>query len=233
MRWVQTKNIQTPSCVRPSPHVHGYFLIVFPCTQALFLKISASAWKLKMHCWALSTACQRKFSPFFWKKPTNFQSCPTNQRSARSRHGDKTSHLMTLHSSHLLCIVSNRSHILVWCPLLHIPTVPVWSYIKFFLNNNSVFFVAVLFIHSSQLPCGQFAGSSGSGTSPARGIPMLVRSSPQHSLSNPLVRTSLIAIALSPALAVFPDYCFIFSQSQIYLLVVDMYISFLFASVCS
>uniref|UniRef100_H2UCJ8 non-specific serine/threonine protein kinase n=1 Tax=Takifugu rubripes TaxID=31033 RepID=H2UCJ8_TAKRU len=30
-------------------------------------------------------------------------------------------------------------------------------------------------------------GSSGSGTSPARGIPMLVHSSPQHSLSNPLV----------------------------------------------
>ncbi|XP_034716111.1 serine/threonine-protein kinase tousled-like 2 isoform X1 [Etheostoma cragini] len=30
----------------------------------------------------------------------------------------------------------------------------------------------------------EFAGSSGSGTSPARGIPMLVRSSPQHSLSN-------------------------------------------------
>ncbi|XP_037319363.1 serine/threonine-protein kinase tousled-like 2 isoform X1 [Pungitius pungitius] len=32
----------------------------------------------------------------------------------------------------------------------------------------------------------EFAGSSGSGTSPARGVPMLVRSSPQHSLSNPL-----------------------------------------------
>lgn len=32
----------------------------------------------------------------------------------------------------------------------------------------------------------EFAGSSGSGTSPARGIPILVRSSPQHSLSNPL-----------------------------------------------
>uniref|UniRef100_A0A8C4E4Z9 non-specific serine/threonine protein kinase n=1 Tax=Dicentrarchus labrax TaxID=13489 RepID=A0A8C4E4Z9_DICLA len=31
----------------------------------------------------------------------------------------------------------------------------------------------------------------GSGTSPARGIPMLVRSSPQHSLSNPLVSTSI------------------------------------------
>uniref|UniRef100_A0A8C5GLJ9 non-specific serine/threonine protein kinase n=1 Tax=Gouania willdenowi TaxID=441366 RepID=A0A8C5GLJ9_GOUWI len=32
-----------------------------------------------------------------------------------------------------------------------------------------------------------FAGSSGSGTSPARGIPLLVRSSPQHSLSSLLL----------------------------------------------
>uniref|UniRef100_H3D1Y6 non-specific serine/threonine protein kinase n=1 Tax=Tetraodon nigroviridis TaxID=99883 RepID=H3D1Y6_TETNG len=32
----------------------------------------------------------------------------------------------------------------------------------------------------------EFAGSSGSGTSPAQGVPMLVHSSPQHSLSNPL-----------------------------------------------
>ncbi|XP_008290447.1 serine/threonine-protein kinase tousled-like 2 isoform X1 [Stegastes partitus] len=31
----------------------------------------------------------------------------------------------------------------------------------------------------------EFASSSGSGTSPARGIPLLVRSFPQHSLSNP------------------------------------------------
>uniref|UniRef100_A0A672JHN8 non-specific serine/threonine protein kinase n=1 Tax=Salarias fasciatus TaxID=181472 RepID=A0A672JHN8_SALFA len=38
--------------------------------------------------------------------------------------------------------------------------------------------------HPRQPPRGQFAGSSGSGTSPARGIPLLVRSSPQHSLSN-------------------------------------------------
>ncbi|XP_030611265.1 serine/threonine-protein kinase tousled-like 2 [Archocentrus centrarchus] len=35
-----------------------------------------------------------------------------------------------------------------------------------------------------------FAGSSGSGTSPARSIPMLVRSSPQHSLSNPMLQHS-------------------------------------------
>lgn len=43
-------------------------------------------------------------------------------------------------------------------------------------------------LHACPWPRGQFAGSSGSGTSPARGIPMLVHSSPQHSLSNPLVR---------------------------------------------
>lgn len=42
--------------------------------------------------------------------------------------------------------------------------------------------------HACPRPRGQFAGSSGSGTSPARGIPMLVHASPQHSLSNPLVR---------------------------------------------
>lgn len=33
----------------------------------------------------------------------------------------------------------------------------------------------------------EFAGGSGPGTSPARGIPPVVRSSPQHSLSNPPV----------------------------------------------
>nr|XP_057917745.1 serine/threonine-protein kinase tousled-like 2 isoform X2 [Doryrhamphus excisus] len=36
----------------------------------------------------------------------------------------------------------------------------------------------------------EFAGSSGSGTSPARSIPMLVRSSSQHSLSNPSFQQS-------------------------------------------
>lgn len=45
-----------------------------------------------------------------------------------------------------------------------------------------------MLLHACPWPRGQFAGSSGSGTSPARGIPMLVHSSPQHSLSNPLVR---------------------------------------------
>uniref|UniRef100_A0A671WMW5 non-specific serine/threonine protein kinase n=1 Tax=Sparus aurata TaxID=8175 RepID=A0A671WMW5_SPAAU len=40
----------------------------------------------------------------------------------------------------------------------------------------------------------QFAGGSGPGTSPARGIPPVVRSSPQHSLSNPPVTVSLFAL---------------------------------------
>uniref|UniRef100_A0A3P8P9K6 non-specific serine/threonine protein kinase n=1 Tax=Astatotilapia calliptera TaxID=8154 RepID=A0A3P8P9K6_ASTCA len=40
----------------------------------------------------------------------------------------------------------------------------------------------------------EFAGSSGSGTSPARSIPMLVRSSPQHSLSNPMVSTAFVSV---------------------------------------
>lgn len=48
-------------------------------------------------------------------------------------------------------------------------------------------------LHACPRPRGQFAGSSGSGTSPARGIPMLVHSSPQHSLSNPLVRKESFA----------------------------------------
>uniref|UniRef100_A0A671WH00 non-specific serine/threonine protein kinase n=1 Tax=Sparus aurata TaxID=8175 RepID=A0A671WH00_SPAAU len=40
----------------------------------------------------------------------------------------------------------------------------------------------------------EFAGGSGPGTSPARGIPPVVRSSPQHSLSNPPVTVSLFAL---------------------------------------
>lgn len=35
-------------------------------------------------------------------------------------------------------------------------------------------------------PVGQFAGGSGPGTSPGRSVPPVARSSPQHSLSNPL-----------------------------------------------
>uniref|UniRef100_A0A8C2XQA3 non-specific serine/threonine protein kinase n=1 Tax=Cyclopterus lumpus TaxID=8103 RepID=A0A8C2XQA3_CYCLU len=44
----------------------------------------------------------------------------------------------------------------------------------------------------SLLVC-QFAGGSGPGTSPARGIPPVVRSSPQHSLSNPPVTVSMFS----------------------------------------
>uniref|UniRef100_A0A8C6KPS4 non-specific serine/threonine protein kinase n=1 Tax=Nothobranchius furzeri TaxID=105023 RepID=A0A8C6KPS4_NOTFU len=40
----------------------------------------------------------------------------------------------------------------------------------------------------------EFAGGSGPGTSPARGIPPVVRSSPQHSLSNPPVTVSTFAL---------------------------------------
>uniref|UniRef100_A0A3P8NCP3 non-specific serine/threonine protein kinase n=1 Tax=Astatotilapia calliptera TaxID=8154 RepID=A0A3P8NCP3_ASTCA len=40
----------------------------------------------------------------------------------------------------------------------------------------------------------EFAGGSGPGTSPARGIPPVVRSSPQHSLSNPPVMVSMFAL---------------------------------------
>uniref|UniRef100_A0A667YU54 non-specific serine/threonine protein kinase n=1 Tax=Myripristis murdjan TaxID=586833 RepID=A0A667YU54_9TELE len=40
----------------------------------------------------------------------------------------------------------------------------------------------------------EFAGGSGPGTSPARGIPPVVRSSPQHSLSNPPVTVSMLAL---------------------------------------
>uniref|UniRef100_A0A672P567 non-specific serine/threonine protein kinase n=1 Tax=Sinocyclocheilus grahami TaxID=75366 RepID=A0A672P567_SINGR len=43
-----------------------------------------------------------------------------------------------------------------------------------------------------------FAGGSGTGTSPARGIPPVARSSPQHSLSNPPAAVSLFLTAKSP-----------------------------------
>uniref|UniRef100_A0A671XYH5 non-specific serine/threonine protein kinase n=1 Tax=Sparus aurata TaxID=8175 RepID=A0A671XYH5_SPAAU len=59
----------------------------------------------------------------------------------------------------------------------------------------------------------EFAGSSGSGTSPARGIPMLVRSSPQHSLSNPLVSTS-IHLHSSPPLCLSFLSCFTFQHGS-------------------
>uniref|UniRef100_A0A671XYJ6 non-specific serine/threonine protein kinase n=1 Tax=Sparus aurata TaxID=8175 RepID=A0A671XYJ6_SPAAU len=74
--------------------------------------------------------------------------------------------------------------------------------------SHSVFFLFCLCLYTLvNLPCGQFAGSSGSGTSPARGIPMLVRSSPQHSLSNPLVSTS-IHLHSSPPLCLSFLSCF-------------------------
>uniref|UniRef100_A0A674MKT9 Tousled-like kinase 2 n=1 Tax=Takifugu rubripes TaxID=31033 RepID=A0A674MKT9_TAKRU len=41
-----------------------------------------------------------------------------------------------------------------------------------------------------------FAGGSGPGTSPARGIPPVVRSSPQHSLSNPPVMVSMFCFII-------------------------------------
>uniref|UniRef100_A0A672P5N0 non-specific serine/threonine protein kinase n=1 Tax=Sinocyclocheilus grahami TaxID=75366 RepID=A0A672P5N0_SINGR len=44
----------------------------------------------------------------------------------------------------------------------------------------------------------EFAGGSGTGTSPARGIPPVARSSPQHSLSNPPAAVSLFLTAKSP-----------------------------------
>lgn len=67
------------------------------------------------------------------------------------------------------------------------------------LNVKSASFLLSGFctlLHACPWPRGQFAGSSGSGTSPARGIPMLVHSSPQHSLSNPLVRKESSAYRL-------------------------------------
>uniref|UniRef100_A0A8D3EAJ9 non-specific serine/threonine protein kinase n=1 Tax=Scophthalmus maximus TaxID=52904 RepID=A0A8D3EAJ9_SCOMX len=45
----------------------------------------------------------------------------------------------------------------------------------------------------------KFAGGSGPGTSPARGIPPVVRSSPQHSLSNPPVMVSMFC-SMAPRL---------------------------------
>lgn len=50
---------------------------------------------------------------------------------------------------------------------------------------------------SSSFRVGQFAGGSGPGTSPARGLPPVVRSSPQHSLSNPPVTVSTFARILA------------------------------------
>uniref|UniRef100_A0A672ZZP3 non-specific serine/threonine protein kinase n=1 Tax=Sphaeramia orbicularis TaxID=375764 RepID=A0A672ZZP3_9TELE len=70
-------------------------------------------------------------------------------------------------------------------------------HISLLLSNPSVLalsvlplncFTLLLFLHVCQ-----FAGGSGPGTSPARGIPPVVRSSPQHSLSNPPVTVSMFS----------------------------------------
>lgn len=68
---------------------------------------------------------------------------------------------------------------------------------SYLVSNPLFFFVFFSFLFlsfssSSSRVC-QFAGGSGPGTSPARGIPPVVRSSPQHSLSNPPVTVSLFA----------------------------------------
>lgn len=64
---------------------------------------------------------------------------------------------------------------------------PPWSF-----PLNCFFLFLLPFV--LPLPVYQFAGGSGPGTSPARGIPPVVRSSPQHSLSNPPVMVSMFAL---------------------------------------
>uniref|UniRef100_A0AAQ4S3Z8 non-specific serine/threonine protein kinase n=1 Tax=Gasterosteus aculeatus aculeatus TaxID=481459 RepID=A0AAQ4S3Z8_GASAC len=61
------------------------------------------------------------------------------------------------------------------------------------LHDNFVFFPFIKL--GSSLFTRQFAGGSGPGTSPARGIPPVVRSSPQHSLSNPPVTVRPFALS--------------------------------------
>uniref|UniRef100_A0AAQ5XJI1 non-specific serine/threonine protein kinase n=1 Tax=Amphiprion ocellaris TaxID=80972 RepID=A0AAQ5XJI1_AMPOC len=87
---------------------------------------------------------------------------------------------------------SNQSLCSLYCDVSRSCSDCVGPTSNFLLNNHSVPFLSVLFLHSCLLPRGQFASSSGSGTSPARGIPLLVRSFPQHSLSNPPVSTILL-----------------------------------------
>uniref|UniRef100_A0A7N6F6V4 non-specific serine/threonine protein kinase n=1 Tax=Anabas testudineus TaxID=64144 RepID=A0A7N6F6V4_ANATE len=59
------------------------------------------------------------------------------------------------------------------------------------LSNRLGLYIKLLSSSSLSLRGCQFAGGSGPGTSPARGIPPVVRSSPQHSLSNPPKNTQL------------------------------------------
>lgn len=67
-----------------------------------------------------------------------------------------------------------------------------WIIIYFFLNVVLVF--PLNYSRPLVSRVCQFAGGSGPGTSPARGIPPVVRSSPQHSLSNPPVTVSMLAL---------------------------------------
>uniref|UniRef100_A0A667ZFD2 non-specific serine/threonine protein kinase n=1 Tax=Myripristis murdjan TaxID=586833 RepID=A0A667ZFD2_9TELE len=75
------------------------------------------------------------------------------------------------------------------CVTLHVVEVEQGKPLNYYL-----FFLKCLFGLSIELRVCQFAGGSGPGTSPARGIPPVVRSSPQHSLSNPPVTVSMLAL---------------------------------------
>lgn len=69
--------------------------------------------------------------------------------------------------------------------------------------------IELLHCPSLSLHVCQFAGGSGPGTSPARGIPPVVRSSPQHSLSNPPVTVSMSALrSVSRSSRLFPAIFF-------------------------
>lgn len=69
---------------------------------------------------------------------------------------------------------------------------------SYFISNPSFwpswFFNVTAYLLFFPVRVCQFAGGSGPGTSPARGIPPVVRSSPQHSLSNPPVTVSMFAL---------------------------------------
>lgn len=98
--------------------------------------------------------------------------------------------------------VSNRPHVLYNASELsnfsYLLSNPLFSILIFPLNCFPLLSLRVC----------QFAGGSGPGTSPARGIPPVVRSSPQHSLSNPPVTVSMLCsmvfLMLSYLLTLFP-----------------------------
>uniref|UniRef100_A0A8C6KTJ8 non-specific serine/threonine protein kinase n=1 Tax=Nothobranchius furzeri TaxID=105023 RepID=A0A8C6KTJ8_NOTFU len=66
--------------------------------------------------------------------------------------------------------------------------------LQHFIPSLTPFCFLNFYVLSSSFHVCQFAGGSGPGTSPARGIPPVVRSSPQHSLSNPPVTVSTFAL---------------------------------------